>query len=133
MQQERVASGTVPYRFGTDKKCQVLVVKSTNGKSWVFPKGGVEAHLSRRENALKESYEEAGVIGCPGKKVGRYSYLKGGVMQDVHMYEMLVVEELEVYPESEKRERRWVDLDEVPDLLGPDHQFLLVSLMERFS
>lgn len=133
MEKHRIASGVVPYRITPAGVCQVLVVRSTNGKSWVFPKGGVEPGLTKRQNALKETYEEAGVLGIPGEKVGRYSYLKGGVMQDVHMYEMHVVEVLSEYPESNKRARKWVNLDSVADELIPDHQFLLVSLLERFS
>ncbi len=129
---KRIASGVVPFKV-EGGVCKVLLVKSTNGRNWIFPKGGVEPELSKRENALKEAWEEAGVIGIPSDKIGKYTFVKGGVVQIVHMYEMQVVAELDVYPEVERRERTWVPLSKVAELVGVDHQFLLVPLMERFA
>jgi 8-oxo-dGTP pyrophosphatase MutT (NUDIX family) len=129
---KRVASGTVPYKL-VEEVCHILLVKSTSGGNWVFPKGGLEPELTKRENALKETYEEAGVIGVPGEKLGEYTYYKAGVEQEVHMYEMRVTLELEEYPEGEMRDRKWIKLSDAFDTLSTDHQFLLGPLLERYS
>lgn len=131
---KRLSSGTIPYRINPDLSVQVLLVRSTSGERWVFPKGGVESHLSRRENAVKESAEEAGVVGELGVKVGQYSYTKGEVEQQVTMFLMHVVLELEHYPESEIRARQWAGVEEAKTMLPPDQHWLLqrVENIEKF-
>jgi 8-oxo-dGTP pyrophosphatase MutT (NUDIX family) len=56
-----VQAGAIVYR--TDDGVRILLVRDTNDKAWVFPKG----HLKHREPlckaALREAQEEAGVVG----------------------------------------------------------------------
>lgn len=112
MPKPRICSGAIPYRYNEDGKFEVLMVKSTSGEYWVFPKGGVEANLSKRKNAIKEVAEEGGVVGGLGSKLGVFNYTRGETVQEVHMYSMHVVLELESYPESRTRERRWMTAEE---------------------
>jgi len=122
---KRVSSGSIPYRINPDLSVQVLLVRSTGGTRWVFPKGGVEPNLSRRENAVKEAAEEAGVVGELGSKVGQYTFTKADVEQHVTMFLMHVVLELEHYPESQIRARQWATIEEAKTLLDPDMHWLL--------
>lgn len=121
----RLSSGCIPYRYDKDVRIQVLLVRSTGGSRWILPKGGIEPGLSRRENAIKEAAEEAGVVGELGSKVGNYTYDKDGIEQDVTMYAMHVVLELEAYPESLTRKRCWASVTEALTLLTPELLWLL--------
>ncbi|XP_039065779.1 nudix hydrolase 17, mitochondrial-like [Hibiscus syriacus] len=65
----RQVVGCIPYRFkcsndGTvTDELEVLLISSQKGQKMMFPKGGWELDESREDAALRESVEEAGVIG----------------------------------------------------------------------
>lgn len=107
----RNSSGCVVYRVSGKGKIEILLVTSSNGKEWVFPKGGVELYLTERASAAKEVYEEAGVLGNVGKKLGSYRYLKNKQIQDVTMFAMQYTEDAEDWPEAGKRDRKWFTAD----------------------
>lgn len=113
----RTSSGVVPYRFVENDDLEVLLVRATGGKAWVFPKGGVEVGLDKKENAVKEAWEEAGVIGVVGSGLGTYHYKKNEQLQVVTMYAMSVVAVLDDYPEVAIRARQWVKIEEAYKLL----------------
>lgn len=117
LKQVRKCSGAVVWRY-RGATVEVLLVKSTSGRKWVFPKGGIEPNLSAQQNAVKECWEEAGVIGHIGDCISMYSFEKDGVKQHVTMFAMECIAELTVYPESEIRERKWVAVGEAEKLLG---------------
>ena len=102
----RKSSGCVVFNV-TDGKVEILLVTSSSGKEWVFPKGGVEMELTERASAAKEVYEEAGVVGDVGRKLGDYRYIKNGQIQEVAMFAMKYTGEAEDWPEANKRERKW--------------------------
>jgi ADP-ribose pyrophosphatase YjhB (NUDIX family) len=56
-----VQAGAVVYR--TDDGLRILLVRDTNNKAWVFPKGHLEPQEPLRKAALREAQEEAGVVG----------------------------------------------------------------------
>ncbi|QDH83484.1 NUDIX hydrolase [Achromobacter phage Motura] len=90
---------------------RVLMVKSTRNKKWTFPKGGMEPELSATENAVKEIFEEAGVVVCPDQMVGRYDYVKDGTLQMVYLFLMRPVLQVDDYPEALIRRRKWMRID----------------------
>lgn len=102
----RKSSGCVVFNVH-EGKVEILLVSSSNGKEWVFPKGGVEMELTERASAAKEVYEEAGVLGDVGRKLGDYRYIKNNQIQDVTMFAMKYTGEADDWPEEHKRERRW--------------------------
>jgi 8-oxo-dGTP pyrophosphatase MutT (NUDIX family) len=105
----RKSSGAVVFYIDGFDRVQIMLVRSTSGNSWCFPKGGIEDHLNSRTNAIKEVYEEAGVIGDLGETLLRYKYKKGGVRQHVTLYAMELAHELNEYPEAHMRSRIWVN------------------------
>lgn len=103
----RKSSGCVVFRHNEENELEVLLVTSTNGKEWVHPKGGVEIDLTERASAAKEVYEEAGVLGNVGMKLGTYRYVKNNQMQEVTMYAMAYTGDASDWPEAHKRKRKW--------------------------
>lgn len=125
----RYSSGVVPFRIqGTDRaRLQFLLVQSTNKKNWVFPKGGIEEDMTSRANAVKEAFEEAGVIGDLGECVGIFTYRKAanadgtkGQKQHVKLYGMNVALEADHYPEVAIRKRQWFSIEVAKELLSKD-------------
>lgn len=121
----RKQSGCVVFR--KNKKIsaiEILLVQKVEGEGWGFPKGGVQKDMTESESAVKETFEEAGVKGKLGKRLGEYIYRKDGKDQIVYLYPMRVNKEFEEWPEMKIRRRKWVSVDEAKILTNKKlHRF----------
>ncbi|CAL0313765.1 unnamed protein product [Lupinus luteus] len=63
----RQVVGCIPYRYrrkgNQNKELEVLVISAQKGNGMQFPKGGWEIDESMEQAALRETIEEAGVVG----------------------------------------------------------------------
>lgn len=119
----RVASGAIPYRLAAEGKVEVLLVTTSRSKRWSIPKGKEEPHLSLADNAAKEAFEEAGVVGeIYEDALGMFRTVQrrksGSVTLKVWVYLMKVTETLEVWPEMKLRKTKWVSCREAEELLS---------------
>lgn len=103
-------SAALPYReHGAG--LEVMLVTSRKGKHWILPKGIVEPGLTPRASAAKEALEEAGVAGdMAAEPLGSYRHRKWGGTCDVDVYPLRVRHEMDDWPESGIRRRRWQPL-----------------------
>jgi len=93
---------------------------------WALPKGLVDADESAAETALRETFEETGVRGRLGEKLGdvRYVYSRGGqrIFKVVSFYLVRAgsgrIGELPAGMELEVAEARWLPLADGPRLLA---------------
>lgn len=87
----------------------ICLVLSSSGRRWVLPKGSIEPGETSREAALREAWEEAGLIGevCRAP-TGSYTYHKNGLVHHVTVYLMVVHTVASHWPECHRRTRRWV-------------------------
>jgi diphosphoinositol-polyphosphate diphosphatase len=112
------------------KRCsdaaRVLLISSSGGKGWVFPKGGWELDETAKDAARRETVEEGGVRGeLEEPQLGEYPYCnrkmnpqrKGCI---AHVFVMHVQEELKVWPEAGHRIRRWVCILRLSRMLNLD-------------
>jgi 8-oxo-dGTP pyrophosphatase MutT (NUDIX family) len=78
--------GVLPY-FISSGKIKVILITSRHSNQWILPKGNRIPNKSKRESALQEAYEEAGLKGrldqelkfsfniiCHGEKVNLTLY-----------------------------------------------------------
>lgn len=66
----RLTTGVVPIcRDGN-----VLFVSASSKPAWIFPKGGWENDEKMEESALREAYEEAGILGILGPRLSEVQY-----------------------------------------------------------
>ena len=130
-------SGTLAYRLDRHGEPRVLVVTTAKGKHWGIPKGRVEPQLSFADNAAKEAFEEAGVVGeVAPTAAGMYRAAKRlpacETVIEVWVYLMRVTRTLEDFPEKGRREIKWVSCEEAAKLLRePFLAKLCRSLAER--
>lgn len=128
--QVREASGVVPYMIKNDR-LYIMLVKSSNGNRWVLPKGGLESDQTKKSNAAKEAYEEAGVILKAKIKLGSYEMIKERKeLNKVYMFAGRIDKILEEYPEVNIRKRKLVTFNEAMKKLDPFQQVFLVKLYE---
>lgn len=111
----RLVVGAIPYqRIGN--KVSVLLVKSRRHEEWCFPKGGWENDESAAEGALREAFEEGGVVGKLGNSLAKREIKRA---HQVHEYFALEIHKLEQnWPERPARCRKLVDIVEAQALLG---------------
>lgn len=121
----RRCSGAVPYRLHSGQ-IKVCMVRSTDGKRWVFPKGGVEPALGLKSNAIKETWEEAGLVGRISDHLGR---IESGINRTEY-FMLAVVAEADHYPEAGTRERRWVEVNDAREWLDQTLHPLLDMLLD---
>lgn len=76
------------------------------GGGWGIPKGGVEKRLSQKANALKELYEEAGVLATFMKGSTRYRARREDGVQDIKVFVVRLEVLLRKYPERVGRQRK---------------------------
>lgn len=79
-----------------------------------FPKGGWESDESMEQAALRESVEEAGVVGNIQSKLGKWCYKskRRDAIHEGYMFPLLVNKQLENWPEMNIRQRRWMSVEE---------------------
>ncbi len=60
-----------------DGETQVMLVTSRETRRWVLPKGWEEPSSTPHEQAAREAFEEAGLVGKVEREpIGHYSYIK---------------------------------------------------------
>ncbi|KTW30600.1 hypothetical protein T552_00317 [Pneumocystis carinii B80] len=158
----RLVAGIVPLSSakthpGYPERKYILCISSTNNKQlWVLPKGGWEIDELIEEAALREAWEEAGIVGKITCSLGMmhdprpaktFQRAVKYVMQESHPYVFhdscippravfqyfeLDVERLEdEYPEMNKRVRKWMTYSEAKEALA--WRLEMVEALERSS
>lgn len=130
-------SGVLAFRRESNGDPRVLLISRRRSKKWGIPKGRVVPHLSFRENAVKEAFEEAGVVGHVSPfSVGVFRAEKRRANSpepeviEVWIYLLEVAETLSDWPEKDKRATRWVTCEAAARRL---HEPVLAHLCHRLA
>ncbi|KAK2990735.1 hypothetical protein RJ640_003803 [Escallonia rubra] len=119
----RQVVGCIPYRYKVTSQTspkhedglEVLVITSQRkGKGMLFPKGGWEMDEKIEEAALRETVEEAGVMGTVEDMLGKWIFKSKGndAYHEGYMFPLLVKEQLDLWPEKDIRQRLWMSVEE---------------------
>jgi 8-oxo-dGTP pyrophosphatase MutT (NUDIX family) len=121
------AGAVVVKRDGRDPR--ILVARSSDGESWLFPKGHVERGETHEEAAVREVREEAGVVADGGPPLGRVRYLRGTHPVEVSYF---LLEYRGDADSDEDREIRWCTPSQAERLLSfPDLQRVLERALKH--
>jgi len=112
-------AGAIPFRLHKNRGLEILLVTSSNGEKWVFPKGGIPAGKTPMQQAATEVFEESGALGhVLAPSVGTFRMTKGGIDQEVEVFLFEVDDLSKDYPERFRRSRCWVAINEAPKMHG---------------
>ncbi len=126
-------SGVIPFRYHADE-LELLVITSSAGRRWIFPKGIVEPNMTPQESAATEAFEEAGVEGnVLEPALGSYDTRKWDRDWTVTMYPLEVTVEHKRWREKEFRERMWVSPRKARKLVADDLAELTRILEKRIE
>jgi 8-oxo-dGTP pyrophosphatase MutT (NUDIX family) len=113
----------LPVAFRAERLSVLLITSRGTGR-WIIPKGGPEKGVTAWDQAAREAYEEAGVIGrIDPDPLGTFRYIRrrsagksAAFILDVYL--LAVERELEDWPEKGQRKRRWVSPGRAAFLVG---------------
>jgi 8-oxo-dGTP pyrophosphatase MutT (NUDIX family) len=131
--------GALPVRRGPDGALNVLLVTTLQTQRWIIPKGWPWPGREDWAAAAAEAREEAGVLGdAHAGSIGSYTYEKrratGPVPVRVAVYLLDVHEELETWPECERRRRAWFTLSDAAEAVRePELRALLLEFKAAFE
>jgi len=109
-------AGSIVVRLDGKQPLVLLVTARRNPKNWIFPKGHVEKGETPEEAAVRETREEAGVVG---KLIGPAGVLEYGFLGAKARVEYYLVEfKKEAGPPEDGRQRTWCRLDEALERLN---------------
>jgi 8-oxo-dGTP pyrophosphatase MutT (NUDIX family) len=108
---------------------QLCLITSRGGRRWGLPKGAIEHGETSPAAALREAWEEAGLVGkISGGTIGIYVYRKDIRLCHVTLYPMEVVRAATRWPEQSERDRLWLPCDEAVKMI---HQPALQALCQK--
>ncbi|MBY5637590.1 NUDIX hydrolase [Rhizobium leguminosarum] len=125
-------AGAICYRRNVKGSLEVLLVGSRRNGQWGVPKGHVESRESSSAAALREAFEEAGVIGdVDGTPAGSFSYQRDSSTNryTVTVHLLKVSRIATEFPEMRLRKTQWFLLeDAIREAAQPGLRALLSRL-----
>jgi 8-oxo-dGTP pyrophosphatase MutT (NUDIX family) len=118
-------AAVIPYRVRAER-VEIALVTSQSGKRWIVPKGSLDDGEDAVDAAIRETQEEAGLIGeLVERPIGRYRYTKQNDWYHVDVYLMRVTAVLDSWVEDAYRRRRFMPVEDALTLLHPVlHEFV---------
>ena len=112
-----------------------VLVTTRRTRRWTLPKGGVEEGFNGPATAVREAWEEAGVLGpAEPAPIGAFRARKVRPPDvwpiEVEVFPVAVSEIRDRWPEAGERRRRFVTVEEARVLLGDPE---LVRIIEEFA
>lgn len=100
---------------------RVILIQSTRRKGWVLPKGGWESDESCQESAVREAWEEAGITVNIEHDLGNFEEKRPPKTSKdrsrYYFYQGTVLDQLDDWPEKDKRERGWFTYSQAIEVL----------------
>ena len=123
-------AAVIPFRI-RNERVEIALVTTLSGKRWIVPKGSLDDGEQPRDAAIRETEEEAGLLGhLQRKPLGRYHFKRSKERYVVDVYLMRVTVVLDHWLEAGVRRRRWIAIDKAGALVGTELQPFL-NVVER--
>ena len=109
-------AGSIVFRLDSKEPQVLLVTARRNPRNWIFPKGHIEKGETPEEAALRETREEAGIIG---DLIGPAGILEYGFLGAKARVEYFLVQfRRETGPPEDGRQRTWCRLEDALERLN---------------
>jgi 8-oxo-dGTP pyrophosphatase MutT (NUDIX family) len=109
-------AGSIVVRLDGNEPKVLLISAKRNPRNWIFPKGHIEKNETAEVAALRETKEEAGVVGA---LVGPAGILEYGFLGAKARVEYFLMEfKREAGPPEDGRTRIWCGLEDALDRLS---------------
>src|SRR5262245_3194978 len=123
-------AAVIPFRI-RGERVEIALITTLSGKRWVIPKGSLDDGEQSPDAAIRETEEEAGLIGVlEPKPLGRYHFTRSNERYVVDVYLMRVTMVLDHWLEAGMLRRRWIAIDKAAALVATELQ-PFVHLVDR--
>jgi len=117
--------GALPFAVDDNGDLRVLLVTTRGSRQWIIPKGWPMRNRTAADSAVREAYEEAGLLGSVigDSPVGCFRYEKRRNTRRPEIFEVSVFlfaveRQLAKWPEKGQRKIRWFDPAEASASVG---------------
>ncbi len=129
--------GAIPFDVNGDEIAILFITSQTRGR-WIFPKGTLENGENHHDGVKREAYEEAGIKGdvldnFPITIPITKKTSNGVIKVPVTYYPLLVNQQLEEWPERERRQRHWALLRDASKTTDRGDFLHLINQFEQLS
>jgi len=129
--------GTIPFDIEDDFIALLFVTSQTRGR-WILPKGMAKDGETHIETCKREGFEEAGIKGIvledfPVTVSINKQTDDGKKAVPVTYYPMLVTEQVDEWPEQDKRERHWALMADAPKVTYREDYLGLIKQFETLA
>jgi 8-oxo-dGTP pyrophosphatase MutT (NUDIX family) len=112
-------AAAIPFRIRDGKAECCVITSSSQPAFWTIPKGTIDPGDTPETTAVKETLEEAGLVGrVPGNSLGTFTYQRNGNTLKVTVFLLEVDKVLDRWEEAHIRKRQWVSSAEVLEVLA---------------
>ncbi|MGI9481024.1 MAG: NUDIX hydrolase [Hyphomicrobiales bacterium] len=113
--------GIIPFDIKETAIALLFVTSQTRGR-WILPKGLSKKGETHHETCQREGFEEAGIKGIvledfPLTVLISKTSENGKSMIPATYYPYLVTEQVDSWPEMNKRERHWALIEDAPKVV----------------
>ncbi len=129
-------AGAICYRRNAKGRLEVLLVGSRRNGRWGVPKGHIEDRETSSTAALREAFEEAGIIGdVDSAPIGSFAYQKDSSANRYRVtVHLLKVSKIAVtFPEVGLRKMQWFLLKDASREAAQPGLRTLLSRLETFG
>ena len=124
--------GVLPYSQSSGK-LKIILITSRISNQWIVPKGNRVPNKSKRESALQEAYEEAGLTGKLDEDLKFcFNIMSHGEKVELTLYPMRTDKRLsKKWPESHQRKRIEVSTKRAKSLVDWPEVVACIKLLEE--
>jgi ADP-ribose pyrophosphatase YjhB (NUDIX family) len=135
MLNNRVAGGIV-YKINEDHSINYLLVTTKKEDKWVFPKGKVKFYECKRQAAIREVGEEAGIKARIIFRLKNNPFIyqnSSGKKQSIDLFSMEYIREKRHWKEENDRLRKWMTFSEASSVLTPELRLALEEVRSKLN
>jgi len=126
--------GIIPFDTRDTAVAVLFVTSQTRGR-WILPKGKIKPAESQVEACHREGFEEAGVRGFvledyPMTVLVTKLTANGKLEVPVTYYPLFVTEQVDDWPEKDRRQRHWALIEDAPRVAYRED---LLPLIKQFD
>jgi 8-oxo-dGTP pyrophosphatase MutT (NUDIX family) len=129
------AAGGLVWRTGSGGEVEIVLVHRDRHDDWTYPKGKLDPGETWEQAAVREVFEETGIVGVLGPELGHTDYVdSNGRPKRARYWAMRVAADVGFTADDEISARRWTPISELGGLLTYDRdRDVLASFTARLG